>query len=211
MNISILTDNSKSWFLPYGHKLKQQLVANGHRAEYVYTSDDIPAGDICFLLSCSRIVNNTALQKNLHNIVVHASDLPQGKGFAPLQWQILAGMNSIMLTLFEVVEKVDAGPYYLKESLIFNGTELYNELREKLALKIIDMCLNFVANKDSLKAIPQTGVEGFYPKRTVNDDQLNPNKTISEQFNHFRIADNENYPLWFTYLGRKYYVKIYGE
>jgi hypothetical protein len=35
-------------------------------------------------------------------------------------------------------------------------------------------------------------------------------KTIEEQFNHFRIADNENHPLWFELNGRKYFLKIYN-
>jgi len=211
MKISILTDNRKSWFLSYGFELKRQLEGSGHCVEYVFSSDEIPMGDICFLLSCSRILKTAYLQRNSHNIVVHASDLPKGKGFAPLQWQILEGREEIKLTLFEVVSKVDTGPYYLKNSLIFNGRELYNELREKLALKIIDMCVNFAENNDRLLAIPQIGKESFYNKRTENDDQIDPKKTIAELFNHFRIADNENFPLWFIYRGRKYYLKIFGE
>jgi methionyl-tRNA formyltransferase len=211
MKISILTDNSKSWFVPYGFELKNQLEKKGHDVTYVFNKDEIPKGDICFLLSCSKIVENVFLQRNVNNIVVHASDLPIGKGFSPLQWQILEGKDEIVLTLFEVVSEVDAGPYYLKSTLLFNGTELYDELREKLAFSIINLCIDFVERREILTPIPQMGEESFYRKRTKADDQIDPNKTIAELFNHFRIADNDNYPLWFLFRGRKYYLKIYSE
>ena len=48
-----------------------------------------------------------ALHKN--NLVIHASDLPQGKGWSPMPWQIAEGRNDIVFTLFEAVAGVDAG------------------------------------------------------------------------------------------------------
>ena len=179
------------------------------KAEYVFNKSEIKEGDVCFLLSCSRIIQEEYLQKNIYNIVVHASDLPQGKGFSPLQWQILEGKDEIVLTLFEVVKEVDAGPYYFKDKITFTGTELYEELRLILAEKIIEMCLYFIENKDTLKPTVQKGEESFYKRRTEKDDEIDPNITINEQFNHFRIADNENYPLFFWSRGEKYFIKIY--
>lgn len=211
MLITILTDNQKSWFIPFGHILKSKLVDLGLDVVYVYNKNEIRQGDICFLLSCSRIVEENYLKRNKNNIVVHASDLPKGKGFSPMQWQILEGKNEIILTLFEVVKEVDAGPYYFKEKITFDGTELYDELREKLANKIIDMCIYFVKNKDNLNPIEQIGEESFYRKRTRKDDEIDPKKTLEELFNHFRIADNENYPLYFDYKGKKYIIKIFKD
>lgn len=211
MKITILTDNKKSWFIQFGYKLKSILEDLGHQVIYVFEKNEIEEGDICFLLSCSRIVDEQYLKRNKNNIVVHASDLPKGKGFAPVQWQILEGKNEIILTLFEVVKEVDAGPYYFKEKITFDGTELYDELREKLANKIIDMCIYFVKNKDNLNPIEQIGEESFYRKRTRKDDEIDPKKTLEELFNHFRIADNENYPLYFYCKGKKYIIKIYKD
>ena len=209
MKITILTDNPGSWFFPYGTSLERALQAAGHETRYVSRQQDIEPGDVCFLLSCVRIVGPQYLSKNRHNIVVHASDLPQGKGFAPLQWQILEGRNEIILTLLEAAASVDAGPYYFKSTLRFDGTELYDELRSKLGSKIIEMCLEFVANLDSLAPTAQQGEGSFYRKRTEEDDELDIRKTIIEQFNHFRVADNERFPLYFRHLGCKYIVKIY--
>lgn len=209
MKITILTDSPKSWFIPFGRELQQQLQSAGHEADYVFSAADVPAGDLCFLLSCVRLVPATVLALNKRNIVVHASDLPQGKGFSPLQWQIAEGRNDIVLTLFEVVEAVDAGPYYLKETMRFDGSELLEELHQKMARAIIDLCVRFVAQYDELQPVEQSGTESFYRRRTAADDELDVNKTIAEQFDHLRIANNDTYPLYFKYKGNKYILKIY--
>jgi methionyl-tRNA formyltransferase len=211
MRISILTDNPASWFVPYGTQLASTLSALGHDTTYVFRKQDVPTGNICFLLSCVRLVEDDYLTRNDKTVVVHASDLPRGKGFAPLQWQILEGKQEIVVTLLEAVAAADAGPYYLKSILRFDGTELHDELRHKLATAIIEMCVDFVARRDTLKPIPQDGEDSVYPRRTEKDDELDVSRSIAEQFNHFRIADNERFPLYFRHLGQKYVVKIYKD
>jgi methionyl-tRNA formyltransferase len=208
MKITILTDDISSWFVFYGQKLKKLLQDRNHEVEYVFNKINIKEGDVCFLLSCSNIVEKKYLELNKNNIVIHASDLPHGKGFSPLQWQILEGKNDIPLTLFEAVEGVDAGPYYLKDFINYNGSELYFELREMLGEKIIEMSILFIENFNHMIPIRQTGIETFYPRRKKKDDQIDPQKSIIELFNHFRIADNEKYPLFFELYGQTYNVKI---
>lgn len=211
MKTTILTDSADSWFVPYGRILKSELEKRGCDVSYVFQKQDITKGDVCFLLSCTKLVDEKSLALNAHNIVVHASDLPQGRGFSPLQWQILEGKNKIVLTLFEAVKEVDAGSYYVKSAIDFEGHELHDELRERLARKIIEMCVRYVADYSKQKPIPQEGSPSFYPRRTAKDDELDVRKTLAEQFNHLRIADNERFPLRFSYLGHTYVLTIRKE
>jgi len=210
MRITVITDNKKSWFIPFGKKLVQKLNKE-HRTSYVYDKEAIIKGDVCFILSCSKIIEKNYLKLNKNNIVVHGSDLPRGKGFSPLQWQILDGRGEIVITLLEAVEEADAGPYYFKSKLCFKGTELLDEMRLKLGNKIIEMCLEYIEKRKILKPIMQKGQGSFYQRRFRKDDELNINETIKEQFSHFRIADNERFPLYFQFLGRRYIIKIYRE
>lgn len=207
MKITIITDNRNSWFIPYGLMLQEKLSLK-HTVKYVDNKNDIENGDICFILSCTKIIEKSFLDKNKNNIVVHASDLPDGKGFSPLQWQILEGKNIIPLTLFEANELVDNGDYYIKDCVNYEGHELHDELREKLAYKIIDMCVFYVENQEALPPRKQLGIETFYRKRTSKDDELDVNKSINDLFNHFRIADYENYPLYFIKDNTEYILKI---
>lgn len=209
MDVTILVDDEKSWFVPYAENLRCQLEKKGISAELIHDQKMARGGYISFLLSCTRIVGRKFLDMYSHNIVVHASDLPAGKGFTPLKWQILEGRDEIVLTMFEAVEEVDAGPYYQKEKLRFEGTELLDGLQRKMAEKIIAMCLSYAKEPDAFPAIPQSGKESFYARPTKEDDRLDIDKTIREQFNHLRIADNERFPVWFNYQGKTYYLKIY--
>ena len=211
MDISILVDNKKSWFMPYAARLVKNLKDIGHNSCLYSEQENVPECDICFMLSCTKIARRDFLEKHGHNIVVHASDLPQGKGFTPIKWQVLAGENDIVLTMFEAVEAVDAGPYYMKKHLILDGYELLDEIHAKLAEKIIDMCLRYINNMNEYPPCEQVGEESFFPKITRNDDELDIHKSILEQFNHLRVADNDNYPLWFQLAGRKYIVKVMAE
>ena len=42
--------------------------------------------------------------------MIHESDLPHGKGWSPIQWQILEGSDSITITLLDAEDKVDSQP-----------------------------------------------------------------------------------------------------
>jgi len=211
MKITILIDNPKSWFMPFGERMAALLSDIGHQCRLVTHQEKIGKGDICFLLSCLNIVSQDFLRRNCSNIVVHASDLPKGKGFSPLQWQILEGKKTITLTLFEAIKELDAGPYYFKEKVRFKGTEMLEELHSLLGEKIIHMCIDYVANYGKIKPKKQRGQHTFYRKRTSSDDELDITKTLKYHFNHFRIADNNKYPLYFRYKNKKFIVKIYPE
>lgn len=211
MRITVLTDDARGWFVPYARELGLRLKERDHQTEVVFQQGDAAGGDICFLLSCSKLVNQEFRERYEHNIVIHASDLPQGKGFTPWKWQIVQGSSELTLTMFEVTEEVDAGPYYMKERIHLKGTELLDEIQEILANKILDMCERYVQSPERFPASEQRGEESFYPRLTREDDRLDAEKSIAEQFDHFRIADNERFPLWFSYRGERYLLKIYRE
>jgi methionyl-tRNA formyltransferase len=96
----------------------------------VHRPQQIPEGDICCFLSCGQIVRQEELSGNRHNLVVHESPLPMGKGWPPLTWQILKGTNQVPVVLFEAANKVDSGAIYLQEVLEFNGHELIDKIRK---------------------------------------------------------------------------------
>ncbi|MCX2683196.1 UDP-4-amino-4,6-dideoxy-N-acetyl-beta-L-altrosamine N-acetyltransferase [Campylobacter sp. MIT 21-1685] len=206
MKIAILTSENQ-WFVPYAKKL-QKLITN---ARLFYQHKEISGFDIVFILSYHSIVDTRFLQRNKHNIVIHASNLPQGKGWAPLFHQVIEGKNDIVFSLLEADEKADNGAIYLKKTLHLNGLELYEELRDKQANFTIDLCLDFLKNHTSLQAKKQKGKESFYKKRNPKDSQLNIYKSINEQFNLLRTVSNEDFPAFFYKDGKKFILKIYTD
>lgn len=207
MKITILT-NENSWMNKYNLLLQKELEKLGHQVSIVHSKNAIKSGNVAFFLSCFEIITQEYLKLNEHNIVVHASDLPKGKGWSPATWQILEGKNDIPITLFEATEAVDAGDYYIKDILHLDGTELIDEWQKKLGQKIIYMCLEFINNYAHIKSKPQVGETTFYERRKPEDSKLDINKTIKEQFNLLRTVDNEKYPAFFVINNKKYSLKI---
>ena len=207
--ISILSDES-SWINDYIQELVFDWLAQGYSVCWVHETDQLLEGDLCFYIACSKIVSKDVLKKFKNNLVIHESDLPRGKGWSPLTWQILENKNKIPVTLFEAESKVDSGVIYDQEWITFEGHELVDDLRYKQAGATLDLCKRFVINYPSSidSHHTQAGGETFYKRRSSEDSELNPNKSIKDQFNLLRIVDNKKYPAFFEQSGYLYQLKI---
>ena len=208
MTITVYVDRVGSWYTPFARDLVTALRKRGHSAALAHRAADILEGDLCFLLSCVRIVGPNLRARNRLNLVVHASALPLGKGFSPLAYQIAAGVDHIPLTMIEAVDAVDAGPVYMRSTCAFEGHELLPELREAVAAEIGRMVLAYVDTPNAYAPIPQIGESSWYPRRGRGDDELDPTRPLAEQFDRLRVVDNDQYPAWFNYLGHDYEIKI---
>ena len=210
--ITFLSDK-ESWINNYLPKLIKELSDSSHDLLWIHNTEKIRKGDILFILSFSKILDSHNLSHNHNNIVVHASKLPKGKGWSPASWQVLEGKNDIPVTLFEAVSKVDSGKIYIEQVLSLDGTELLQEIHDKLGEITHRMCYSFVSQYPRIlsKGKFQIGGSTYYPRRTPKDSELNLSLTLDEQFNALRIADNEKYPAFFIRKGHKYIIKIYKE
>lgn len=204
--ISILVDND-SWILPYAEALVAYFSSH-YQCQLFRNADDITQGDVCFLLGCTQIIPNEIRKRNQYNLVVHESALPQGKGFAPMSWQIIEGKRSIPVCLLEASENVDSGKIWLKDTIELNGNELHDEWRDKQGKITIKLAKEFIENFTTLTANAQCGQENFYAKRNKNDSELDVNKSLAEQFNLLRVVSNSDYPAFFIKDGIKYKIEI---
>lgn len=173
-------------------------------------SEDTRGGDILFLISCSEIIPETLLQRFKHRLVVHASDLPDGRGWSPLVWQVLDGRQDITVSLLEAVEPVDTGPIWKKHVIRIEPHELADEINHKLfdaELALMDFALD---HAETIQPQPQDlSTSGHYfRKRTPSDSQLDPDKTLREQFDLLRICDPQRYPATLTLHGHQYRIVI---
>ena len=205
--IHVFVDND-SWIIPYAKALV--AAVNEGRDEAVFYRDYGAAGDadIAFYLGCVHLTPNEVLRRHRHNLVPHASDLPKGRGFAPVWWQVLEGATSIPICLFEAVAAVDAGPVYLRDSFELEGHELYGEIRALQGKAVVDICRRYLDAPEAPLGTPQSGEASVYPRRTRKDDRLDPEQTIAEQFDLLRVLDGDNYPAFFDHRGHRYLLRI---
>ena len=205
--ILVVVDNP-SWILPFAEELVNALNHGGDIARLCRRHDDITEGDIAFYLGCIHITPLDVRARNLRNIVVHASDLPKGRGFSPLTWLVLEGRNEIPVCLLEAVDEADAGPVVYRDRLRFEGHELIGEMRAALGKAHVDLCRRFLDESTPVSGAPQGGEPTSYRRRRPEDSRLDPESSIANQFDLLRTVDNESYPAFFEYRGHRYRLAI---
>tara|TARA_B100000029_G_scaffold436822_1_gene451627 strand:- start:109 stop:765 length:657 start_codon:yes stop_codon:yes gene_type:complete len=210
LKVAYLLDKNNFWIEKYIKK--SNLLKKGKFVSKVFTDHKkIRNYEIVFILNYTKILNQTFLKKNKLNIVVHASNLPKGKGFSPMQWQILKNKNKIPICLFKATSKVDSGEIYEKNYIFLRGTELYDELRYKQAIATFKIIKKFLNKYPRIKGKKQKGKSTFYKRRTPQDSRLNINLSLKKLFNHLRLANNTSWPSYFIFKNKKYYLTIYQE
>ena len=200
----------EGWLRPHLEQLKTTFEAQGHRVVLASKPDEMLGGDFLFLLSYWGIVSPSVLNRYLHSLVVHASNLPNGRGWSPATWSILDGCTRLPVCLLEASDKVDRGDIYYRDEVELCGDELIEEWRELIVRKTAELCLKFVANfpkvLDSRERQPEEGT--YFPRRGPADSKLDPSKTLEQLFNQLRVVDNTVYPAFFDLNGHRYILRI---
>jgi len=187
-----------------------EMEKAGHDVCVAFEADDVPCGDVLFLLSFWEVVPANVLRRNTHNVVVHESALPKGRGWSPVAWQVIEGRDEIPMLLIEAETEVDSGPVYLEKTLKLEGSELLSEIRAMQARLTFDLCERFLSFYPQIAAVgrQQDGESSRYRRRFPADSELDPSRPLEQQFDLLRVVDNDRYPAFFWYRGQRYVVKI---
>jgi len=166
-------------------------------------------GDFLFLISCSQIIEEQLLNAYTHSLVLHASDLPRGRGWSPHIWDVLNNKSDLTLCLLEASRQVDSGDIWKKVRIPLSGHELFDEINHLLfteETKLLDFALQNFRNIKPIKQIEDDATHNR--KRDPDDSELDINRSIIEQFNLLRISDRERFPPFFIYEDHKYQLEI---
>lgn len=209
MVITILCTDPRHPIVPRLRHWVAEISARGHMATLVHDRAELPGGDILFLVSCSQLIRDSERRRYRAVLVLHASDLPRGRGWSPHVWAILEGAKSITVTLLEADDPVDSGRIWLQTQFELHGHELLPEINAKLFEAELALMTQAVESLDEIEPVAQAGETGPYlRRRTPEDSRLDPMKTIAEQFDLLRTIDVERYPAFFEYRGKRYIVTI---
>ena len=196
------------------HPIKPRLQAwiaenkHSHQIELCQRASELSGGDFLFLVSCQEIIRAAQRSRYRHTLVLHASDLPEGRGMSPHVWQVLAGHNEFVLSLLNAEDEVDTGAIWRKQSVRIQPTDLWHEIDAQLfdaELSLISWALDHC---DTATPKPQQGEATYYRRRTPEDSRIDPSKPLRESFNLLRVANPNRYPAWFEIDGQRYSVKL---
>lgn len=177
-----------------------------HHISLVRTKKDLSGGDILFLVSCSEIINSMDRAAYRASLVLHASDLPDGRGWSPHIWTIIKGAENITLTLLEAEDAVDSGRIWHQIILPIPKHALWDDINEQLFNAEIAMIDFGVKEFDTVIPVEQnrTIEATYFPRRKPADSKIDPEQSIATQFDLIRVSDPIRYPAYFELHGHKY-------
>jgi len=209
MNISVLctdpahpvVDSLRGWVA--------SMRSAGHAVALCHDKAELAGGDILFLVSCSQMIRDRERNMYQATLVLHASDLPRGRGWSPHIWAIVGGASRITVSLLEAKDPVDTGPIWFKKQFELEGHELLPEINARLFAAELALMTQAVEQFESVRPQEQSGEPGPYmTKRTPADSELDPHRSIAEQFDLLRVIDSQRYPAFIRYRGKTYWIKI---
>lgn len=184
--------------------------AGEHDVRLIHDRSELADGDILYLVSCSQLIGREARARYVNVLVLHASNLPEGRGWSPHVWDILAGKEDLTLSLLTAEDGVDTGAIWAKRRFLVPRHALYDEINDLLfqaELDLMDCGIEMVAAGDA--AVPQPAIgSSYHPRRTPEDSRLDPTRSLADLFDQIRVADPERFPAFFEMHGNTYEITL---
>lgn len=183
---------------------------NEHELTLLRRKEQLTFGDILFMVSCTEIIPKHLRDLYGRCVVLHASDLPKGRGWSPHIWSILQGMMTITVSAINAEDQIDSGAVWAKKSFEVARHELYDEINTSLfkaEIALLNHVIDMVQCGELPRAQPNEEAS-YFPRRTPTDSEIDPNISIAEQFDRIRVCDPERYPAYFRINGHAYTVYL---
>lgn len=127
------------------------------------------------VVAYGALLRSRLLEAPTHGwINLHFSQLPAYRGAAPLQRMIIDGHTRAAMTVFQLVEALDAGPVYLSRSTELGTEETASEALSRLALegaKLVKSTVDGLADGTATPT-PQLGAASYAPKLSRQDGRI---------------------------------------
>jgi methionyl-tRNA formyltransferase len=140
--------------------------------------------DLCVVVAYGKILPREVLDIPKHGFInVHASLLPKYRGAAPIQWALLNGEKETGVTIFKLVEALDAGPVLAKKSAAIAEDDNYETLSRKLFTAAGPLLLKALREigAGKVKAMPQDeAAVSFAPTLTKESGEIDWRKPAGE-------------------------------
>jgi methionyl-tRNA formyltransferase len=168
---------------------------------------DANGGDCLVMVACHEVARPATRSRYGRCFVTHASDLPEGRGWSPVIWDILQGKDRIVLSLIEAADPVDSGAIFQKFDAPVKPTDLHDDINKTLS-RLVIRALDFVLQNPDATPQRQEGEASWYRRRGPDDSRLDPSQSIASQFNLLRVCDPSRFPAFFELFGERFEVVI---
>mgnify|MGYP003116994440 CR=1 FL=1 len=166
--------------------------------------------DLVIVVGWYWIISPEVLEMVPNGLIgIHASSLPQYRGFAPLVWAVINGEKKTGISLFYLSDGIDTGDIIDQRELPIgensNISSLLDET-EKLSLDMIEKNYESILNKSNTRSPQKENKISYCSIRKPEDGLINWSWKNTDIHNFIR-AQSDPYPGAFTYInGEKYFL-----
>ena len=163
--------------------------------------------DLFILSGYNKILKSLIIDiPPLGTINLHGGKLPEYRGAAPINWQIINGEETGGCSIIYVDEGIDTGDIIAQEIYPITPQDTHASVLEK-TLAIFPPLLEKVIKQieeGSIIAIKQDPREGrYFPRRYPSDSQIDWQAMDDYQIHNLVRGMHGPYPAAYTYLGKK--------
>jgi methionyl-tRNA formyltransferase len=154
-----------------------------------------------------KIVANLPERNNF--ILFHSSDLPAGKGWAPIYYVLAEGNSHYTISGILASPQVDSGDLIVKARFPILPNYTATDLR-KFDAEISMMLLAKILEKfegEDIVGIPQSGSPTYRKRRCPEDNVFDIERPFRELIPHFRACEPAH-PAVFDWEGVRYRMEI---
>lgn len=145
-------------------------------------------------------------------ILFHSSDLPEGKGWAPIYHAIADNHEFYVISGIFAAAEVDSGDVIVKARFRIRPEHTAADLRRfdsEISILLVANILHRFG-QTSMIGSPQRGQGSFRPRRRPEDNEIEVDKPFRELIPHLRACE-DRHPAYFAHQGCRYFVSVRSE
>lgn len=156
------------------------------------------------------IIRDLPICRNV--VVFHGSDLPKGRGWAPIYHALADQHDEYVLSAIFAAPKVDSGDVVAKARFRILPSYTADSLRrfdEEISVMLAAAILKRFEDR-TIVGKPQLGEATYYKRRIPDDSEVDVNKPLSDLLPHLR-ACGRDHRAFFDWQGCRYRIEITPE
>jgi methionyl-tRNA formyltransferase len=205
--VDVLVGTSNPYSLSVIEAVRQEL--HDVKVEVIEDHSQCKGGDLLIGLSYGRRIPESVIARYGLATVVHASALPEGRGWSPANWMLENLETSFTISLIQLAKEIDEGPIIAQRRFEMGIGDLWGEfIQESKRIQKTLLIELLRGELDVLNPRQQEGSASYYRKRTPADSEIDPSQSLEKQWGKIRAADPSRYPNFFRIHGKEFVIEV---
>jgi methionyl-tRNA formyltransferase len=205
--VDVLVGASNPYSLDVLEAVRQELP--DLKIEVLEDHKQCKGGDLLIALSYGRRIPESVFSRYGLATVLHASALPEGRGWSPANWMLENLETFFTISLIQLANEIDGGAIIAQRRFEIGIGDLWEnfiqesqQIQQTLLLELLRGELDVINPKQ------QEGSASYFRKRSPADSEIDPYQSLEKQWGKIRAADPSRYPNFFRIHGKEFVIEV---